>query len=120
MDSTTFTRQMKLNKWSEIVKAQNESGLTVTSFCKENSIAKGKYYYWLKRIRQAACDNLPTVTKSNFVPVMPKYDYVSKNTIITTSSYAMRISLGEIVLEFSNEASSDLIENALRVISHAR
>lgn len=120
MDSTTFTRQIKFQKWSEIIQAQKDSGLTVTEFCDKNSIAKGKYYYWLKRIRQTACDNLPTISNSNIVPVIPCDDFVTGDAQISPSVYAMRLSVNGISLEFSNEASTSLIENALRVINYAR
>lgn len=120
MDSTTFTRQIKLQKWAEIIQSQKKSGLTVTNFCDENSIAKGKYYYWLKRIRQTACDNLPAINNSNIVPVVPCDDFVSDDIQTSPSSYAMRISINGISCEFTNEASPQLIESAFRMISHAR
>ena len=36
-----------------MVRSRNESGLTVTDWCKENGINLKTYYYRLKRMRQA-------------------------------------------------------------------
>lgn len=122
MDSTTLTRQMKLQQWTEIIQARIESGLTVAKWCEQNSINPAKYYYWLKRIRQTACDNLPAVKTqtSNIVPVTIVEEAITTNVFDTNTSYEMRVSVNGIVLEFSNNASSQLIENSLKVISNVR
>ena len=46
-------KEVKLAQWTEMVKSRNESGLTVTDWCKQNGINLKTYYYRLKRLRQA-------------------------------------------------------------------
>ena len=46
-------KEVKLSKWAEMVRKRNESGLTVTDWCKENGINLKTYYYRLKRVSQA-------------------------------------------------------------------
>ena len=38
-------KEVKLSKWAEMVRKRNESGLTVTDWCKENGINLKTYYY---------------------------------------------------------------------------
>jgi hypothetical protein len=45
MDSTTLTRQMKLQQLTEIIRVRMESGLTVAKWYEQNSINPVKYYY---------------------------------------------------------------------------
>ena len=121
MDSTTLTRQVKLEKWAEMIRARNESGLTISRWCKENSVNEAKYYYWLKRVRQSACETLPTITlpANPFVPIAMEVPIKSIENS-ADQSYAMRITVNGFALEFTNEASERLIENALKVLRHAR
>ena len=51
-------KEVKLSKWAEMVRKRNESGLTVTDWCKENGINLKTYYYRLKRVRQAVCNEI--------------------------------------------------------------
>ena len=51
-------KEVKLAQWAEMVKSRNESGLTVTDWCKQNGINIKTYYYRLKRIRQAVCSEI--------------------------------------------------------------
>lgn len=120
MDSTTLTRQMKLQQWAEIIQTRMESGLTVAKWCEQNSVKPAKYYYWLKRIRQMACDNLPAVKAqtSNIVPI-ETHQLITETQHID-QSFAMRVSVSGITLEFTNAASAELIENSIMVLSHVR
>jgi len=121
MDSTTLTRQMKLQQWTELIHMRIESGMTVSNWCEKNAINPAKYYYWLKRVRQNSCDNLPIVQQqtTNIVPIAIHETLVT-NTLEQDHSYTMRISSNGFTLEFSNNASSQLIENSLKVISNVR
>ena len=51
-------KEVKLAQWAEMVRSRNESGLTVTDWCKQNGINLKTYYYRLKRMRQAVCSEI--------------------------------------------------------------
>lgn len=41
-------------KWKSLVSEQEESGQSVTAFCSTRELPKRKFYYWKKRLREAA------------------------------------------------------------------
>ncbi|WP_242969021.1 IS66 family insertion sequence element accessory protein TnpA [Peptostreptococcus russellii] len=41
-------------QWQELIKEQNESGLSIREWCRRNDISHGKYYYWQRVIREEA------------------------------------------------------------------
>lgn len=41
-------KEVKLAQWAEMVRQRNESGITVTDWCKQNGIKLKTYYYRLK------------------------------------------------------------------------
>ena len=61
-------KEVKLAQWVEMVRNRNESGLTVTDWCKENGINLKTYYYRLKRVRQAVCSE---IEQHDIVPAIP-------------------------------------------------
>lgn len=43
---------LRLQNWTEVIRAKQESGLTNREFCAQNGIAEKTYYYWLRKVRQ--------------------------------------------------------------------
>ena len=52
---TKIKNEVKLKQWVEMIQQRNESGLTVTDWCRQNGINLKTYYYRLKRVRQKVC-----------------------------------------------------------------
>lgn len=48
------TNQVRLESWTNIIRERSASGQTVKAWCQENNINENKYYYWLRRVKEAA------------------------------------------------------------------
>lgn len=51
--------EYRLKEWTEVYRRCRESGLSNREFCRENGIAEKTFYYWLKKLREAAIDSKP-------------------------------------------------------------
>lgn len=58
---TTVKRDVQLRKWSEQIKAQQESGMTVTAYCAQNGINIKTYYYHLRKVREKCMESEPAI-----------------------------------------------------------
>ena len=83
-------KEVKLTQWAEMVRIRNESGLTVTDWCKQNGINLKTYYYRLKRVRQKVCDELE---RHDIVPIEPGDEPVTKTEKIELSVGKVKISI---------------------------
>ena len=65
----TIRQEVRLQEWSELIKAQQASGLTIKEWCEENGIKPNTYYCRLKKIREqfveAPASFLSTFLSSN-------------------------------------------------------
>lgn len=125
MDTREATRNYRLNQWTEIVRECRSSGQTVAVWCDENNIKPRNYYYWLKQVRTAACEALPSLQTENhsIVPVSFPLHQVNNQVsppYVDSSSPAIIVRMDAISLEIHNTASIELIENTLRALHHAR
>ncbi|WP_240418710.1 IS66 family insertion sequence element accessory protein TnpA [Paenibacillus periandrae] len=123
MNTATITKQYRLNKWIEIVRECRSSGQTVSAWCAQNHINLKSYYYWLKRVREAACETLPALQPQN-LPIVP-VDFSASPTVqnFPESSHTtseILIHMGAVTLEIRNHASATLIEHTLRALQHVR
>jgi hypothetical protein len=121
LDTREVASQYRLTKWTELVSQCRSSGQTVAEWCAENHISEASYYYWLKKIRNAACEALPSLNENN--PIVPLNNFDRKAETRSSnqeslSGIVMRV--GTVTLEIHNSASSVLIENTLRALQNVR
>ena len=57
MDTQLVATQMRYRTWMEDYAQQQESGLTVKQWCKENGIIPKTFYYRLRVLREEACSS---------------------------------------------------------------
>lgn len=67
MDTRKITKEYRLSHWAGIMRERAESGLTVKEFCESAGFHENIYYYWQRRLREAASQQLLTAS-----PVRPE------------------------------------------------
>ena len=53
-DTRAMTAEYRLRQWAEILNQQKESGMNVKMYCEEIGIKENQYYYWQRKLREAA------------------------------------------------------------------
>lgn len=121
MNTREVTQKYRLNKWTEIVRECRSSGQTVSAWCADHDINPKTYYYWLRRIRMAACEALPALNTQNN-PIVPVKIPVHTGNIVPVGQEAsdMVLRFGAATMEIRNTASATLIENTLRALQNVR
>jgi transposase-like protein len=56
MNSAKILTEQRAVRWSGIIRECRESGLSVAAFCKQTGVNTSRYYYWLKKLRDEACE----------------------------------------------------------------
>ena len=94
--ATMVKKEIQRQNWSEAELARQESGLTVTRWCRQERISTSAYYYRLRRIRENRCEQIP-------VPVTE----ITEKT--ETDHAAIRIVSGALKVELSSDVPSEKI-----------
>ena len=50
--------EYRLQRWAEIMRDCQASGLTNREFCAQRGISEKTYYYWLRKLRQTAAASI--------------------------------------------------------------
>ena len=62
MDQVTLVKkQYRLEHRVKLVQECQSSGMRINDWCDANGITRHAYYYWLRKVRQAACQELSPV-----------------------------------------------------------
>lgn len=89
-------KEVQMQNWSEAELARQESGLTVTQWCRQERISTSTYYYRLRKIRESLCEQIP----------VPVNEITEK---IETDHAAIRIVSGDLKVEMSSDVPSEKI-----------
>lgn len=69
MNTQKVTQEYRLSQWMKIIQKRHDSGQNVKDFCEDTGITPNSYYYWQRKLREAACTELmPIEESSNPVP----------------------------------------------------
>jgi hypothetical protein len=70
MNTREISAEYRLAHWAGVMKERRESGLSIKVFCENGGFHENIYYYWQRKLREAACSEL-TQTKGEAVRVTP-------------------------------------------------
>jgi len=82
--------------------------------------SKSIYYYWLRRIRTAACSTLPINAEGSnqIVPLKIEELKQEPEAIVSSQTAAIIIRLNSAVVEIQNGATNSVIENTLQALKN--
>lgn len=68
MDKVTATKsEVRFQNWARLIAECQSSQMTVKAWCEQQGIVPKTYYYWLRKVRERALENVP-VPASSIVP----------------------------------------------------
>ena len=110
---TTYKVQYRMEQWAALIQQCQASEMTIRSWCKENSIKEGTYYYWLKRIREKLyIKQLPAKQPKEPDPV--SFAKVNLNTTCATAETTMIIHLPYAAIEVKEGVSQQSLKTLLQ------
>lgn len=60
MNTREIAVEYRLSHWAQIMQDRSQSGLSIRSYCKSAGIHENVYFYWQRKLREAACEQLST------------------------------------------------------------
>jgi len=64
MNTRKVAEEYRLTHWAGIMRQRTESGMSIKDFCKSAGFHENIYYYWQRKLREAACQQLLIAAQS--------------------------------------------------------
>ena len=58
MNTREIASEYRLSHWASVLQERNASGQSIKEYCKASGLREHVYYYWQRKIREAACEQL--------------------------------------------------------------
>jgi len=109
VNTQLIKNQVKATQWMQRIKEYRSSGQPVSTWCSNNGILEQSYYYWLKKIRIFAMENMPESE-----PVFAKLPAMTN--FAATSDAPIELKMQDITVTFRNDASRELISEVIAAL----
>jgi putative transposase len=64
MNTKELASEYRLAQWAQQMKERTASGMSVKEFCQERGISRNTYFYWQRRLREAAARQLAAAAQA--------------------------------------------------------
>jgi len=61
MNTRYIAEEHRLSHWAGIMRDRAESGLSIRAYCENAGFHENNYYYWQRKLREAACEELARI-----------------------------------------------------------
>lgn len=116
MDTQKITKQFRLTEWSEAVEERIASGQTIDAYCEAKSISKATYYYRQKKVREAACPELPAAQIGENVIVPAGWTQLAEAESVTASENSLTIEVNGCHIQANAQTDPKLLAKICRVL----
>lgn len=68
MNTRHMAAEYRMSQWTKIMLDRKESGLSVTAYCEGKGIHENTYYYWQKKLRAVANEEMYKIGGNDAIP----------------------------------------------------
>ena len=114
MNTREIAVEYRLSHWAGIMRERKESGLSVKAFCEKAGFHENIYYYWQRRLREAACGELAH-RNGDAVTEGPTFAQI-RPPVAGSGGGAITVRMGDAVVEIAGDAPATTVETVLRAL----
>jgi len=96
MNTREMATQIKMAQWNQIIQERVSSGMNIAEFCSVRGIPRQKYFYWQKKLREAAAQQLAAVQPNQQALIPSGWATVTEEVAVEQQSLTLRIGGAEI------------------------
>ena len=97
--------KIRISEWSDMVRTCRSSGLTVQQWCNSNGINIKTYYYRLRKVREALCEDTHDIVQ---IPI------TNVNAVSVTPS--IKINAGNLNVELPDTIPAATLRSVIEVL----
>ena len=115
MNSKELTTEYRMEQWTQIMQERAATGENIKEYCENRGIPRARYFYWQKKLRERACTELITSSKSP-KPVPSGWAICEEDATLKTSKDEIRIEIGKCRVKAESGTNINLLENVCRML----
>ena len=108
---TAIKNHYRMEEWKQLLLDFQSSGMKLYEWCESRNVTKDMYYYWLRKIREQACDELESNSNQNHA--LTSFKKLEVITPVPNTTAAVIIRLGGATVEINEGTTQQTIQAVL-------
>jgi putative transposase len=125
MKTREITKAYRLSQWSQALQERAATGESIQAFCQSREISRNTYFYWQRKLREAACGKLPNLEEAEEKALVPSGWAVCglKETAATleeqaeAASHTVTVEIGKCRVEVTAGTDPGLLTKVCRLLA---
>ena len=110
--------EYRLAHWAQVMRERQESGLSIKQFCMNAGYHENVYYYWQRRLREAACQELiPVAQEEKRMASAPEGWVRCVKPERSTSQPTLAIEIGPYRVVVGNDVEAEHLAKVCRALA---
>lgn len=119
MNSNNLIHQAKLNSWADTIRAQHDSGLSVSAWCDSHQLSKTQFYYWKRKLKDSYVESkLPEIVSIS-LPDSSNCCTTCTTDTAHPESTGLSLSIDGVSIKISPNTPDFLISRVIKAVRNA-
>jgi len=117
VNTNEIAKEYRLSHWAQVIQNRAENGMSIREYCIHVGISENTYYYWQRRVRQAACELLlPRVQTDVPKPSVPTGWALAEPEKDPIGDSAVTIEAGSFRVKVAADTDMELLAKVCRML----
>jgi transposase-like protein len=117
MNTRKIAEEYRLTHWAGIMRERQTSGISIREYCKTAGFSEHTYYYWQKKLREAACRELTVQTEDGGnKSIVPSGWSVCEAAADKSESGVMRVEIGSFKISVDEYFDPQLLTKVCKAL----
>ena len=116
MNTREIAGEYRLTHWAQVMRERRESGMSIKTYCKKQGFHENVYYYWQRKLREAACTDLVERTTRAETGLVPNGWTQLSVAAPESARPALRIEINGCRVEVRSETDPELLAKVCRAL----
>lgn len=129
VNTREIAQEYRLTHWAGVMRERVDSGLSIKAFCRQIGICGNTYYYWQRRLREAAYEQMEAISRTesksenlptaSFTEVVIKEPVTKPNAIVPEQSGQIRIEINGLQMAADSDYPTEKLVQILLELSRS-
>ena len=116
INTREIAEEYRLSHWAQIVQEQKQSGLSIKEYCETAGFQQNRYFYWQRKLREAACSGLPSAVQHKQLP-QSGWAAVESIEINRNEAAALPIEIGNCRILVDSDTDMELLAKTCKILT---
>jgi transposase-like protein len=117
MNTRDIAKEYRLTHWRGVMKRRAEMGLNIKQFCEAEGIHENTYYYWQRKLREAAVSGMQTQTIVNKNGKAIPSGWTECTITDLAAKQSIKIKIGKCRVEVTKDTEMELLGKVCSVLA---